>query len=49
MKFFVNDCWNYMKKEVNVNTITISYKREGGFSRNSDSIKIVQNKDAVYT
>ena len=31
--FFVNDCWNYMKREVNINTFTISYKREGGFSR----------------
>lgn len=46
--FFVNDCWNYMKREVNVNTFTISYKREGGFSRKDKAEHAKQQDDQKY-
>ena len=46
--FFVNDCWNYMKREVNINTFTISYKREGGFSRKDKAERSKQIDDQKY-
>ena len=35
MKFFVNDIWCFMKRDVNIRNFTISYMREGGFSKKS--------------
>ena len=46
--FFVNDCWNYMKREVNINTFTISYKREGGFSRKDKAERAKLIADQKY-
>lgn len=33
MKFFVNDIWCFMKRDVNIRNFTISYMREGGFAK----------------
>ena len=29
--FFINDSWNYIKKEINMNNFTITYLRQGGY------------------
>lgn len=46
--FFINDSWNYMKREVNIRNFTISYKKEGGFATKEQAQAARLKADAQY-
>lgn len=47
--FFVNNKWNFIKREVNVDTFTITYKKEGGYYSKKEAETARDLSEMKYT